>query len=401
MRKVAYFENDKLLFFGSKSHLLVSNPINWLEIDSFLKRNSENHIVTLVGYDCKNSIELLETKFDNQLYYPDLIAWVPEFVVKIRGEEFDFLSGTPSQEDFNFCDDFIKKFQKKESLTPIEPQQFIPKISKEQYISQVDKVLEEIQYGNCYELNFCQEFHTDILNEFDLFNVFCHQFQLTKAPFSVYFKFDQFEIACASPERYIKKIVDKLISEPIKGTIKRGSTESEDDVNKTTLLSDPKERSENIMITDLVRNDLSRIAVKGSVKVESLCEIQTFETVHHMVSRIACSITDEITFVDCIRSTFPMGSMTGAPKVKVMELTDKLEGFKRGIYSGSLGVIYPGGDFDLNVVIRSFVYNSENGRLSCSVGGAITNKSIPEKEYEECLTKVKKIIQLFGEQRHF
>ena len=208
---------------------------------------------------------------------------------------------------------------------------------------------------------------------------------------------DDLSIFGGSPERFLKKVGTKLISEPIKGTAKRGLSKIEDDELIKSLVSDPKERAENIMIVDLVRNDLSKIATKNSVQVEELCQIYSFETVHQMISRISCDIKESTSFTEIINATFPMGSMTGVPKIRAMELIEEHESFKRGVYSGSIGYIKPNGDFDFNVVIRSLVYNQKNNYLSCAVGGAITIHSDPEKEYEECLIKVKRILDGMNE----
>ena len=180
--------------------------------------------------------------------------------------------------------------------------------------------------------------------------------------------------------------------QPIKGTIKKGKNKEEDLELVKQLKNDPKEIAENVMIVDLVRNDLSRVAAKNSVEVSELCGIYSFKTVHQMISTIQCSLKDETNWSDIIRATFPMGSMTGAPKISAMNLIDTHEDFSRGIYSGSIGYIDPKGDFDMNVVIRSVYYNSKTNYMSCGVGGAITIQSIPEKEYEECFTKVSSIL---------
>ena len=217
--------------------------------------------------------------------------------------------------------------------------------------------------------------------------------EITQAPFSCYISMPDFEVFCGSPERFIKKQSNKLISQPIKGTSKRGKSKQEDVGLKSILLNDPKERAENVMIVDLVRNDLSRIAKKNSVSVDELFGIYTFETVHQMISTISCEIEDSITFTDILKATFPMGSMTGAPKHSAMQLIEKHEDFQRGLYSGSIGYIAPNGDFDFNVVIRSLIYNTKNKYLSCPVGGAITIQSKPEAEYDECNTKVQSILQ--------
>lgn len=183
-----------------------------------------------------------------------------------------------------------------------------------------------------------------------------------------------------------------MTSKPIKGTSRRGENKQQDEELKKKLKNDPKERAENIMVVDLARNDLSRIALKNTVNVEELCEIYSFETVHQMISTISCSINNVTSFTNILEATFPMASMTGVPKISALELIEKHEDFKRSIYSGTIGLIQPNGDFDLNVVIRSLVYNKQNKTLSCGVGGAITDLSVPEQEYEECLVKVKRIL---------
>jgi len=200
---------------------------------------------------------------------------------------------------------------------------------------------------------------------------------------------------CLSPERYLQKVGDKIISQPIKGTIRRGKDAAEDQFLQNKLKSDSKEQSENVMVVDLVRNDLSKIATKGSVKVDELFGIYQFQTLHHMISTVSCEIKPNITLSQCLEATFPMGSMTGAPKKKVMELIENHESFKRGLYSGAIGIIQPNGDFDLNVVIRTLFYNNRLKNLSCAVGSAITIKAIAENEYDECEVKIGNLIRPF------
>jgi para-aminobenzoate synthetase component 1 len=205
----------------------------------------------------------------------------------------------------------------------------------------------------------------------------------------VYFKNnDQFLIS-ASPERFLKKEGVNIISQPIKGTAKRSTSIEDDEILKSNLIQDPKERSENVMIVDLVRNDLSRIAKKGSVKVEELCGIYSFKQVHHLISTIKAELKPNISPVEAIKATFPMGSMTGAPKISAMQIIESLEFTKRGLYSGAVGYFTPDGDFDFNVVIRSILYNAAKSYISFSVGSAITAKSDPENEYQECMVKAK------------
>ena len=213
--------------------------------------------------------------------------------------------------------------------------------------------------------------------------------EISQSPFAVFFKNHKHFLLSSSPERYLKKQGQKLISQPIKGTAKRYSISSEDELAKKLLAEDPKERSENIMITDLVRNDLSHTAQRGSVQVPELCAVYSFLQVHQMISTVTSKLDPQYSAIEAIKKSFPMGSMTGAPKISAMKIIEELEETKRGLYSGSVGYFTPDGDFDFNVVIRSILYNQENKYISFSVGSAITSLSVPEKEYEECLLKAK------------
>jgi para-aminobenzoate synthetase component 1 len=239
-------------------------------------------------------------------------------------------------------------------------------------------------------MNFCQEFFVENL-EINPLETYSKLIEISPTPFSVFYKNENKYLISASPERFLKKIGTKIISQPIKGTIKRGENAEIDLQLRTQLECDEKERSENIMIVDLVRNDLSKTAKQASVKVEELCGIYSFKQVHQMISTISSEIDQETHFVDVIKSMFPMGSMTGAPKIEAMKLIEKFEKTKRGLYSGAVGYINPQGDFDFNVVIRSILYNLDKKYLSFSVGSAITAKSIAESEYDECLLKTEAI----------
>ncbi len=201
---------------------------------------------------------------------------------------------------------------------------------------------------------------------------------------SCYYKAGEHYLISSSPERFLKKKGERILSQPIKGTIRRGKNPQEDENLKQELAFSPKERSENVMIVDLVRNDLSRIAQRGSVQVDQLFGIYTLPSVHQMISTISCRVKPELNFTDILRAVFPMGSMTGAPKISAMNLIDSHEKFKRGWFSGCAGYITPEGDFDFNV---SIMYNEQEQKISFPAGSAITIGSNPEKEYEECLLK--------------
>lgn len=367
-----------------------------VQLDQFLARHAGNYLVACLGYDLKNEIEDLESSNPDDLHFPDLFCWNPAYVVSLEaGKEPVFLQGE--------ADDFASKQildwedQLGAPVQPLPKIRFRSRISKETYIAEVERIRQEIQLGNVYEMNFCQEFSAGNVPGFEAAELIRQQNELTKAPFSAFVEFDEFQVFCGSPERFVRKDGDHIFSQPIKGTIRRGKDAAEDDILKSRLENDPKERSENVMITDLVRNDLSKIAEKDSVKVDELCGIHTFETVHHMISTISCTMRPGTEFSQVLRATFPMGSMTGAPKVSSMQLIEKHESFKRGLYSGSIGYFNPNGDFDFNVVIRTFLLNRKLKRISCSVGSAVTIQSVPENEYQECLVKVKRMVQLFGD----
>jgi len=284
---------------------------------------------------------------------------------------------------------FQNNFSEKKTVTRIHMQ---ARTSREEYISNAKKLIEHIHCGDIYEVNYCIEFFAENVSV-DPSSLFLKLNELTQAPFSCLYKNGEHWLICASPERFLHKKGSCIISQPIKGTRARGKTFEEDEKLKMELFLDEKERSENVMIVDLVRNDLSKSAKKNSVKVEELFGIHSFKSVHQMISTVRAELRNDVHPVDAIRNAFPMGSMTGAPKIKAMELIDEFENVKRGLYSGAVGYFTPDLDFDFNVVIRSIQYNSKTGYLSFMVGSALTANADPEKEYEECLLKAKTLFE--------
>jgi len=351
------------------------------------QQNTKDWLFGYLSYDLKNDIENLQSNNFDGLNFPDLFFFQPKKVFILKGYELEIqyllLCDDELEEDFGeIIQSPNSKFQSLESL------EIKQRISKDLYIQKVNKMLEHIHIGDMYEANFCMEFYAEnaIINPLEKFQKLN---EISQAPFSVFFKNYKHYLLSASPERYLKKVGEKIISQPIKGTSKRFADLAEDEKSKNILATDAKERAENIMITDLVRNDLSHTAQKGSVEVEELCGIYSFLQVHQMISTVTSKLDSKFSAVDVLKTTFPMGSMTGAPKISVMEIVENLEETKRGLYSGAVGYFTPEGDFDFNVVIRSILYNQENKYVSFSVGSAITSLSIPEKEYEECLLKAK------------
>ena len=345
-----------------------SNNDDWCDqLDYFINENKGNYIFGYISYDFKNLIEKpLQSRNNDEIKSHYLHFFVPSLVYKISQDDFNSILNN-NQEEF-----FIKLNQR---------------TSEEKYIKNVNTIKQHLQNGDIYEVNYCQEFYKNHIDDLNTFNLFSKLNNLTEAPFSTYLHLNEIDVISGSPERYIQKINKQLISQPIKGTIKRGSNDYEDNVLKNALLNDEKERAENVMIVDLVRNDLSRIAQRGSVNVDELFGVYTFKTVHQMISTVSCEISDKTTFSEVLKASYPMGSMTGAPKISAMNIIEELEDFRRGIYAGSIGYFSPNGDYDFNVIIRSIIYNNKLNNLSASIGSAITIKSDAKSEYNENLLK--------------
>lgn len=340
-----------------------------------------------LSYDLKNDVEHLKSSNFDGLHFPDLYFFQPQKLILLKDDqvEFRYLKMVDDEIEADFNEIINLDLDYHSGHIPVKVS---ARISREAYLKKISLLLEHIHRGDIYEANFCQEFYAEDV-DLDPFSIYQSLNKISTPPFAAYLKLENFNLISASPERYLKKKGNKILTQPIKGTAKRSSNAEEDKRIAAALASDPKEQSENVMIVDLVRNDLSRIAKKGSVQVEELCRVYTFKQVHQMISSVTAELAENIPPVEVLRSSFPMGSMTGAPKISAMKIIEKLEESRRGLYSGAVGYFSPEGDFDFNVVIRSILYNAENKYLSFSVGGAITAKSDPEKEYEECLLKAK------------
>lgn len=322
-----------------------------------------------LGYDLKNQFEKLNSAHQDCIGFGDCSFFKAEETLV----DYEFENAT----------DLSLRIQLGE---------ITPDFSRDEYIETIQSLQRHIQLGDVYEVTFCMQFTADceISNPFVLYKRLCN---ISPAPFSAFYKNDHRYLICASPERFLMKNGSKIITQPIKGTARRSKNFKEDKRIAESLLQDPKERAENVMIVDLARNDLSHFAQKGSVKVDELFGIYSFEQVHQMISTISCEILPGTSLLELIRGTFPPGSMTGAPKISAMQLIEKFERHKRGLYSGSVGYISPNGEFDFNVVIRSILYNDDSKKLAFSVGSAITALSNPENEYAECLLKAQSLFE--------
>ncbi|EAR00235.1 anthranilate synthase component I family protein [Maribacter sp. HTCC2170] len=351
---------------------------------------TKDWIFGYLTYDLKNDVEVLSSTNYDGLNFPELFFFQPKKIIRVKGNQVEFIYlnmvNDEIEGDFITIENHTSNYIESDLVT--HDIRIKMRIFKDEYFRGAEEMLKRIHRGDIYEANFCQEFYAertviDPLRTYENLNA------ISNAPFSTFLKLDDKYLMCTSPERYLRKQGNKIISQPIKGTAKRSSNVIEDEELKDALKTNPKERSENIMIVDLVRNDLSKSALKGSVKVEELCEIYSYEQVHQMVSTVASQVSENKNPVEIIKETFPMGSMTGAPKVSAMQIIEEIESFKRGLYSGAVGYFTPDNDFDFNVVIRSILYNQSNKYVSYAVGSALTSKASPEFEYEECLLKAK------------
>ncbi len=403
-------QNISYLALGVKRELNAHNTI-FKDLELFL--DEKDWVFGYFGYDLKNQLEsnlsssnqdfvslneahffipklVLELTPNNQVIHyvneDDLVEFLAIISTKKQQEKLSgFQIKYPDPRVLGIKSKYIYPLNSRVGELDI-PQGLNQRVSKEDYIKNLQVIKSHLKAGDIYEMNYCHEFYAENC-EINPYKVYKKLNELTNAPFSSFYKNkDQF-ILSGSPERFLKKEGDKIISQPIKGTAKRGKDSKEDEEIKNKLANDPKERSENIMIVDLVRNDLSKTAAKGSVKVEELCKVYSFDTVHQMISTVSSQLKKGCSSLDVIKHAFPMGSMTGAPKYEAMQIIDQLESTKRGVYSGALGYIKPNGDFDFNVLIRTILYNRALKRTSFMVGGAITLKSNIENEYQETLLK--------------
>ena len=380
-----YGKHDCLIAFGKERELNATVGNAFSSLKWFVNQNKE-WMFGLFNYDLKDEIEDLKHTKTDELDFPDLYFFIPKYLISIKDNDIQIVKG--NAEIINEID---KAILFDDEIT--ESLNIQSKFTKSAYLESLEKIKQHIKRGDIYEMNFCQEFFAKNANINPL-RVYNKLSSVSPTPFSGFLKIGDKYILSATPERFLSKRGNVLISQPIKGTAKRSNNKTEDLRIKSELKNNKKEQAENVMIVDLVRNDLTKSAIKGSVKVDELFGIYSFPQVHQMISSISCKLSPDVHFVDAIKNAFPMGSMTGAPKLRAMQLINEYERSKRGAYSGSFGYISPNGDFDFNVVIRSILYNAETQYLSFQVGGAITYESNAEKEYEECLLKASAIMSV-------
>ncbi|MBO9620493.1 MAG: anthranilate synthase component I family protein [Niabella sp.] len=338
-----------------------------------------------LGYGLKISGSFASSQTTDPLLFPDACFFEPEIVIQLKGGRLEI-----DAVDAAAVFEAILNTPVPATLT-VAPVELQPRVNKAAYLQAIGALQQHIRRGDCYEINYCIEFFAEGAT-IDPVEIYRRLTEKSPVPFAGLYRLNDKWLICASPERFLKRTGNHIISQPIKGTLPRhaqdGALLAKE---RQDLRNSQKDRAENVMVVDLVRNDLSRICREGSVRVDELFGVYSFAQVHQMISTVSGVLIENANIPDILKATFPMGSMTGAPKISVMKLIEEFEQSKRGIYSGSIGYINPLGDFDLNVVIRSLMYNHSTNYLSCKVGSGITIYSEAEKEWEECLLKAKAI----------
>lgn len=372
-----------LAFNTSAFPFIQGSDLN--ELDSFINLHKGSYIFNFLSYDLKNQIEHLSSENPDKIGFDGYLFYVPTHVYrKTTQGDWELVQGVADKKSELFKNYFFETLEQDHPLAQIE---LLPDFDKSSYFQKFERIQAHLQRGDIYEVTFCQTFSANS-QQFDSLKVFSNLKRTSKAPFTSFIYHQQKYLLCASPERFLKRTGNSLLSQPIKGTAPRSQNSDEDNRLKEELIHSDKEKSENVMIVDLVRNDLSRIALKNSVKVKELFGIYSFPSVHQMISSIQAEIQEDCKMSEIIKALFPMGSMTGAPKISAMKIIEAQEDFRRGLFSGAVGYIAPNGDFDWNVVIRSILYNAQSGDLVCPVGSAITLKANPTAEYQECMWKL-------------
>ena len=372
-------------------------PASLAELENWLENPADAPCCGMLTYDLKNEIEALHSRHPDGLGWPALHFFRAEAWLRWQADDSLEFYGPAETRDTLLA----ALNQPDPTAEPVAPVLALrARLPRPDYLAAVGQVQEDILNGEIYELTLCQEFYAENV-DLDPVAAFWRLQQASPAPFAAFYKHRQRYLLCASPERFLRRNGDELLSQPIKGTTARGATPAADEAAREQLRHDEKEQAENLMIVDLVRNDLARVAQTGTVRVPELFGLYPFRHVWQLVSSVTATARPNLGLVDVLRATFPMGSMTGAPKIRALQLIEDYERSRRGLYSGSLGVVWPDGDFDFNVVIRSAQYRADTGYLSLQVGSAITYDAVPEREYEECLLKAKGVLEALGASINF
>lgn len=389
----SHFGKDFQAFAGAGTR---SSFVGTLKECSAFVDSVDDYVISHFTYDLKNELEHLSSENPDQIDFVALGLTVPEWVIIVQHNEAQVLWHANASKTGREIQHEIEAMPVVDEAGSVDHERPIARMSKPEYLDRISQIQHHIQQGDIYQANLCQEFHWNV-KDLDPAALFNRGFNATPNPFSVFYKIDGKHCLCLSPERYLHVEGNTVMSQPMKGTSPRSDDPEEDHRHYEWLRHSEKDRRENVMIVDMVRNDLSHFAVPGSVKVPELYRIEAYPKVHQMFSTVTAQFRSEASLVDVLLKAFPMGSMTGAPKIRAMKRIEQYEMSKRGLFSGSIGFITPQKNADFNVVIRSLLYSKSNGVLSAHVGGGITALSDAESEYEECMVKFEPLRQLIRE----
>ena len=351
------------------------------------------------SYDFGRKFEQIKTRHPKKISLPEaLFAFYDVLIIDDKKEKKLYLTARGETEEQEKILDATEEEIRRCSVAPKPDKQnilaeFCPNFEKEEYKQTVDNMISYIVEGDIYIANMTQQLEAKSKKE--PYEVYRYLRTHNPAPFAGYFNYGNFQIASASPERFLQ-VKDGIVeTRPIKGTRKRGFTQEEDEALKEELRNSSKDRSELLMIVDLERNDLNHVCEPGTVKVTDHFAVETYATVFHLVTTIVGKMKKNLQIMDLIQAAFPGGSITGAPKIRAMEIIDELEHDRRGLYTGTMGYLSLDGNCDLNIVIRTAVY--QDGVYHLGVGGGITCESELEFEYEETLQKAKAVLEAIQE----
>jgi para-aminobenzoate synthetase component 1 len=358
---------------------------------SFKEWKQSDFVCSVLSYEMNHQALHISTNNDTFIDFPPYFFYKPRYIIYIKEGRIYINRNYPEAIEML---EQIYTIESKE-IEELPNIAFKTETTQREYTNTVSQIKEKIEQGAFYELNYCIDFRAEEA-DFDAIQTFIHLNKLAQTPMAALVKIGKKWILSFSPERFVAKRGATLIAQPIKGTAKRNVDLNEDERIKKALQQSEKERAENSMIVDLMRNDLTPFAKTGSIEVKEWCEIYSFKHVHQMISTIEATLENEEQLVDALINCIPAGSMTGAPKKNVMKHIESFESFKRQMYAGNIGYFDFDGDFDWNVVIRSIYYDEKNKKANFSVGSAITIQSDAEEEYKECLLKAQFLLKAFG-----
>ena len=399
-------EINILDYKNDKEEIKTGNPFSELENLVLKYKMSYPYKIPLLSgavgyfsYDCCRTIEKIpETAIDDVIIPESYFLFYDNMIIADLEKKKIFITALGILEDSNKSIEKIENLIKNNiennieifNIGEINEEKFKSNFTKESYIEGVKKVKDYILSGDVYITNFTQRMWCK--SSEDSFNIYSKLRQINKAPFSAFLNLNGFEIISSSPERFFNVVDNVVTTRPIKGTRPRGRDKEEDEKNKLELKNSEKDKAELLMIVDLERNDLSKVCKKNTVEVTELFTLEEYATVFHLVSEIKGVLKEDVTSIKCMKECFPGGSITGAPKIRSMEVIEEVEGVRRGIYTGSIGYFDFRGNSDFSIVIRTIL--KKDNKAYFGVGGGITIESEEVLEYEESLDKAKALMRV-------